>query len=60
MYDSDLKDAFGKYQLSEISKHSISKFVYAIKDRTSGARANRFLSLISKVLSNYDLIMVSQ
>lgn len=51
MYDSDLKAAFGKYQLSEISKHSISKFVYAIKDRTSGARANRFLSLISKVLS---------
>jgi len=51
MYDSDLKSAFGDYQLSEISKHIITKFFYAVSDRASGARANRFLSLISKIFS---------
>jgi len=51
MYDSDVKKALGDLLLSEISKHTITKFFYSIKDRNSGARANRFLSLISKVMS---------
>jgi integrase len=51
MYGSDLKKTFGNHLLSDISKHEITKFFYSVKDRTSGARANRFLSLISKVLS---------
>lgn len=51
MYNSDVKKALGDYLLTDISRHDISKFIYTIKDRTSGARANRFLSLISKVFS---------
>ena len=51
MYNSDVKNAMGGCMLNEISRHDISKFIYTIKDRTSGARANRFLSLISKVFS---------
>jgi integrase len=51
MYNSDLKKIFGDYLLNDISKREISKFIYSIKDRASGARANRFLSLISKVMS---------
>ena len=51
MYDSDLKEVFGNYLLSEISRRQITKFIYSVKDRASGARANRFLSLISKIMS---------
>ena len=50
-YDLDIKDEFGDRLLSEIKKHDIVRFLNKIKKRSSGASANRYLSLLSKVFS---------
>nr|WP_319492415.1 tyrosine-type recombinase/integrase [uncultured Desulfobacter sp.] len=50
-FDLDLKERFGDQLLSDIKKHDVIRFLNEIKERSSEASANRYLSLLSKVFS---------
>lgn len=51
MYDYHIKDAFKGLMLSEVSRHDIVRLLNIISVQSSKPRANRYLSLISKVLA---------